>query len=118
MEGLTIPLKLPYEDKIFDRNFDKPWEAIMRRFRVSVAEIEKMTEVFIKESFRKLRSAEGAFELVQNFQKIGADDGQSAPGAGGPGESTPILNCYLFPALTHTLLSPKLHTCNYPLTHS
>jgi hypothetical protein len=43
----------------------------MRRFRGSVAEIEKMTEVFIKESFRKLRSAEGAFELVQNFQKIG-----------------------------------------------
>jgi dynein heavy chain len=41
------------------------------RFRGSVAEIEKMTEVFIKESFRKLRSAEGAFELVQNFQKIG-----------------------------------------------
>ena len=86
MEGLTIPLKLPYEDKIFDRNFDKPWEAIMRRFRVSVAEIEKMTEVFIKESFRKLRSAEGAFELVQNFQKIGADDGQNAPVAVGPGD--------------------------------
>jgi dynein heavy chain len=83
VEGLTVPLKLPYEDKIFDRNFDKPWEAIMRRFRVSVAEIEKMTEVFIKESFRKLRSAEGAFELVQNFQKIGADDGQSGSAAAG-----------------------------------
>ena len=45
----------------------------MKEFRASVAEIEQMTEVFIKDSFRKLRSAEGAFELVQNFQKIGVN---------------------------------------------
>ena len=72
VQNLTEPLKnLPFEDKIFDKSYEKPWEAIMKKFRSSVSDIEKLTEVFIKESFRKLRSAEGAFELVQNFQKIG-----------------------------------------------
>ncbi len=71
VKGLVVPLKVPFEEKIFDKSYEKPWEVIMRKFRSSVAEIEKMTEKFIKESFRKLRSAEGAFELVQNFQKIG-----------------------------------------------
>ena len=77
VNNLTEPLKFPYEEKIFDKAYEKQWEIIMKRFKNSVAEIEKMTEVFIKESFRKLRSAEGAFELVQNFQKIGADDGSN-----------------------------------------
>ena len=77
VNNLTEPLKFPYEEKIFDKAYEKQWGIIMKRFKNSVAEIEKMTEVFIKESFRKLRSAEGAFELVQNFQKIGADDGSS-----------------------------------------
>ena len=77
VENLTVPLKFPQEDKIFELNFEKAWEAIMKRFRSSVVEIEKMTEQFIKESFTKLRSAEGAFDLVQNFQKI------SAGGTGG-----------------------------------
>ena len=80
VDGLTGPLKIPSEEKVFDKSYEKPWESIMRKFRGSVAEIEKMTEVFIKESFRKLRSAEGAFELVQNFQKIGADDSNDSGG--------------------------------------
>ncbi len=71
VENLTVPLKIPFEEKIFDKSYEKPWDGIMKKFRSSVAEIEKMTEQFIKESFRKLRSAEGAFELVKNFQKIG-----------------------------------------------
>ena len=74
VEGLTIPLKVPFEEKIFDKSYEKPWELIMKRFRASVNEIEKRTEQFIKESFRKLRSAEGAFELVKNFQKIGGNN--------------------------------------------
>ena len=79
VEGLSLPLKIPFEDKIFDKSYEKPWDAIMKRFRSSVIDIEKLTEVFIKDSFRKLRSAEGAFELVQNFQKIGgsSDSGNS-----------------------------------------
>jgi dynein heavy chain len=75
VENLTVPLKIPFEEKIFDKSYEKPWDGIMKKFRASVAEIEKMTEQFIKESFRKLRSAEGAFELVKNFQKIGNTGG-------------------------------------------
>ena len=77
VELLVAPLHVPFEDKVFEKAYEKPWSAIMKKFRTSVAEIEKMTEQFIKESFRKLRSAEGAFELVKNFQKIG---GQSTRG--------------------------------------
>lgn len=94
VDGLTDPLKIPLEEKVFDRAYEKSWEVIMRKFRSSVAEIEKMTEVFIKESFRKLRSAEGAFELVQNFQKIGADDSNDFGGStvvtGGQGQGQPV----------------------------
>lgn len=42
----------------------------MQHFRQQVEEIEDMTKSFIEQSFQKLRSAEGAFELVQNFQNI------------------------------------------------
>lgn len=73
VEGLTQPLKVPFEDKIFDKLCEKPWETIMKRFRANVQDIDKMTEQFIKESFRKLRSAEGAFDLVQSFQNIGGN---------------------------------------------
>ena len=83
VDGLSGPLKITFEEKIFDKSYEKPWESIMKKFRGNVAEIEKMTEVFIKESFRKLRSAEGAFELVQNFQKIGADDSNDVSSSGG-----------------------------------
>lgn len=77
VESLTVPLRFSQEERIFELSFEKTWEAIMKKFRSSVMEIEKMTEQFIKESFTKLRSAEGAFDLVQNFQKI------SAGGTGG-----------------------------------
>ena len=83
VDNLTQPLKVPFEEKIFDKSYEKPWDAIMKRFRASVMEIEKMTEQFIKESFRKLRSAEGAFELVKNFQKIGSSGGGQQGGGGG-----------------------------------
>eukprot|EP01036_Dinobryon_divergens_P017156 gene17156-23290_t len=33
VEGLSVPLKVPFEDKIFDKSYEKPWEAIMKRFR-------------------------------------------------------------------------------------
>ena len=59
----------------------------MKNFRESVIEIENMTEQFIEESFSKLRSAELAFELVQNFQRIG-NDNSSAGSKGGDGHPT------------------------------
>jgi dynein heavy chain len=93
VENLSVPLKIPFEEKIFDKSYEKPWENIIKKFRSSVAEIEKMTEQFIKESFRKLRSAEGAFELVKNFQKIGSTgggvgDGIAADRGSAPGSSS------------------------------
>lgn len=42
----------------------------MQHFRQQVEEIEDITKLFIEQSFQKLRSAEGAFELVQNFHNI------------------------------------------------
>lgn len=42
----------------------------MVQFRDKVSEIEHMTRKFIDTSFQKLRSAEGAFDLLQNFQNI------------------------------------------------
>jgi dynein heavy chain, axonemal len=82
VENLAFSLKNSSEDKIFDKSYEKTWEQIMGKFRSTVLEIEKMTEQFIKESFRKLRSAEGAFELVKNFQKIGSNNSnQIAPDA-------------------------------------
>jgi dynein heavy chain len=40
----------------------------MSQFHGFAEDIEVMTKNFIEQSFKKLRSAEGAFELVQNFQ--------------------------------------------------
>jgi dynein heavy chain len=77
VEGLTTPLRMPQEDKIFEPSYKEAWTQSMKRFTNEVEEIEKLTELFIQESFKKLRSAEGAFDLVQNFQKI------SAGGTGG-----------------------------------
>ena len=74
VKALTIPLRVPFEEKIFDKSYEKPWDTIMKHFRESVGEIEKMTEAFIEESFSKLRSSELAFDLVQNFAKLGKDD--------------------------------------------
>lgn len=60
--------KVPFD--IFDRKYKDSWYTVMQRFRQQVEEIEDMTKSFIEQSFQKLRSAEGAFELVQNFQNI------------------------------------------------
>jgi len=42
----------------------------MRNFHEKVQEIEQRTIQFIDVSFQKLRSAEGAFELLENFNNI------------------------------------------------
>lgn len=60
--------KVPFD--IFDRKYKDSWYTVMQHFRQQVEEIEDMTKSFIEQSFQKLRSAEGAFELVQNFQNI------------------------------------------------
>lgn len=60
--------QVPFD--IFDRKYKDSWYTVMQHFRQQVEEIEDMTKSFIEQSFQKLRSAEGAFELVQNFQNI------------------------------------------------
>nr|CCA14061.1 PREDICTED: similar to hCG1811879 putative [Albugo laibachii Nc14] len=56
--------------RIFDRSHRMNWEAVMAQFQQQVEEIEDLTRRFIDTSFQKLRSAEGAFNLLQNFQNI------------------------------------------------
>lgn len=69
VEALIDPLEsVPFD--IFDRRYKTSWDAVMSQFRVKVDEIEEMTKRFIDTSFQKLRSAEGAFDLLQNFQNI------------------------------------------------
>lgn len=42
----------------------------MGRFREQIIQIEEMAKQFIDASFKKLRSAEGAFDLLQNIKNI------------------------------------------------
>ena len=46
------------------------WEALMYRFREQIVQIEDMAKQFIDASFKKLRSAEGAFDMLQNIKNI------------------------------------------------
>ena len=69
VQSLVDPLEsVPFD--IFDRRYKSSWESVMLQFREQVLEIESMTRQFIDSSFQKLRSAEGAFDLLQNFQHI------------------------------------------------
>ncbi len=46
------------------------WDFLMTRFREQIVQIEDMAKQFIDASFKKLRSAEGAFDLLQNIKNI------------------------------------------------
>eukprot|EP00960_Hanusia_phi_P039624 753955-Hanusia_phi.AAC.6 len=73
VNALVYPLEsVPFD--LFDRRFQSSWEAIMHRFREDVSRIEEETKTFINESFKKLRSAEGAFDLLQKFKHIKTRD--------------------------------------------
>jgi dynein axonemal heavy chain len=54
----------------FDRRYTTSWDQVMRSFHDKVTKIEESTRSFIDTSFDKLRSAEGAFDLLQNFKNI------------------------------------------------
>ena len=55
---------------IFDgeRSFD--WQSVVSEFKANNEIVKNATRNLIDTSFRKLRSAEGAFELLQNFKSI------------------------------------------------
>ena len=46
------------------------WKNVMEWFNREVASIEGEAKHFIDESFKTLRSAEGAFDMLQNFKHI------------------------------------------------
>jgi dynein heavy chain len=73
VEELVEPLEsVPFD--IFSRVEKGSWDIEMSQFHKSVGEIELMTHTFIDTSFQKLRSAEGAFDLLQNFKTIQSRD--------------------------------------------
>ncbi|KAJ3336288.1 Dynein heavy chain 10, axonemal, partial [Gonapodya sp. JEL0774] len=59
---------------IFSKKFNTQWHALMNKFREQVLQIEDMAKQFIDASFKKLRSAEGAFDLLQNIKNIRSRD--------------------------------------------
>jgi dynein heavy chain len=69
VDSLVVPLET-VADGIFHRRSQSSWEAVMLRFNEDVTKIEDVTKSFINESFKKLRSAEGAFDLLQKFKHI------------------------------------------------
>ena len=61
---------VPSQFNAFDRKWRTKWDHEMMLFRDKVVEIEKKTQDFIDHAFRRLRSAEGAFDLLEKFQHI------------------------------------------------
>ncbi|KAJ1332384.1 hypothetical protein BSLG_008688 [Batrachochytrium salamandrivorans] len=69
VEALTLPFEtVPFD--IFNKKSQSSWEGVMTRFREQIVQIEEMAKQFIDASFKKLRSAEGAFDLLQNIKNI------------------------------------------------
>ncbi|XP_069727356.1 dynein axonemal heavy chain 10 [Phaenicophaeus curvirostris] len=69
IKGLTRPM----EELAFDPFSIKSahdWKLIMEEFKEQVSVIEEKTKKFIDESFKTLRSAEAAFDMLLNFQHI------------------------------------------------
>jgi len=55
---------------VFD-DFNAPhWESLISKFKERVIVIEERAIKFLNRSFQNLRSAEGAFKLLQNFKEI------------------------------------------------
>jgi dynein heavy chain, axonemal len=55
---------------VFDRELSLDWQNVVNIFRAQNEKAKAATRSLIDTSFRRLRSAEGAFELLQNFKKI------------------------------------------------
>ena len=73
VQSLVPPLeKVPFD--IFERRYKTSWDTVMGQFREDVEDIEERTKTFIDTSFQKLRSAEGAFDLLRDFQNIQSRD--------------------------------------------
>jgi len=62
------------EFDVFDLKEQVRWETMMVNFQTGVKKIEDRTNAFIDDSFSRLRTALGAFELLQNFKNIRTRD--------------------------------------------
>lgn len=60
--------------KMFDDRAASQWGAMVQVFREHVEMIEQRAIHFLDHSFQNLRSAEGAFQLLQNFKNIESRD--------------------------------------------
>ena len=69
VDQLIVPFETcPFD--IYSKKYQSAWEGLMDRFREQIIQIEDMAKQFIDASFKKLRSAEGAFDLLQNIKNI------------------------------------------------
>ena len=69
VRSLIVKIRsIPFE--IFEILNLKKWQKVMEEFNHEVAEIESEAKVFINQSFKKLRSSEGAFEMLLRFKNI------------------------------------------------
>lgn len=69
VKAMVAPLQV-LEFDVFDDGHSEEWAAVRDRFNANKEQIERSTRYFIDNSFKQLRSAEGAFELLQNFKQI------------------------------------------------
>ncbi|XP_053136194.1 dynein axonemal heavy chain 10 [Hemicordylus capensis] len=69
VDGLVSPMEvLNFEP--FNIRSTTPWKLVMDEFKMEVVDIEKEAKMFIDESFKTLRSAEAAFDMLLNFKHI------------------------------------------------
>ncbi|XP_078713472.1 dynein axonemal heavy chain 10 [Lampetra fluviatilis] len=69
VDALAVPFRdLPFDP--FDLRHTHSWRLVMEAFRSQVRAIEEEAKSFIDESFRSLRSAEAAFDMLQRFRHI------------------------------------------------
>ncbi|TPX37396.1 hypothetical protein SeMB42_g06902, partial [Synchytrium endobioticum] len=69
VEALSVPFESITFD-IWNKRNQQFWDTLMQRFREQTAQIEEMARSFLDASFKKLRSAEGAFDLLQNVRSV------------------------------------------------
>jgi dynein heavy chain len=73
VDQLVVPIEqLPFD--VWNKKYHPAWEAVLNKFREQILQIEDMAKLFIDTSFKKLRSAEGAFDLLQNMKNVKSRD--------------------------------------------
>merc|ERR1712106_956534 len=69
VDALVEPI-VQYQFDPFNQEYQTSWHQVMKWFHREVEGIESEAKRFIDESFKYLRSAEGAFDLLLKFQNI------------------------------------------------